>query len=55
MGEPGNPVLKEMLDYYMGRHFIQDDNTFDIQLISPDVYAKILENMVIVMLIRNRS
>lgn len=43
MGEPGNPVLKEMLDYYMGRHFIQDDNTFDIQLISPDVYAKILE------------
>ena len=43
MGEPGSPVLKEMLAYYMGRRFIQDDNIFDVQLISPDVYAKILE------------
>lgn len=43
MGKPGNPILKEMLDYYMNRHFIHNDGTFDIQLISPDIYAKILE------------
>lgn len=43
MGESGNPILKEILDYYVNRHFIQDDGTFDMELISPDIYAMALE------------
>lgn len=39
MSEKGHPFLKELLDYYLDRHFIRENNSYDINLIAPDIYA----------------
>ena len=39
MSEKGHPFLKELLDYYTDRHFILEDNSYDVNLIAPDIYA----------------
>ena len=39
--EAGHPYLKEVLDYYDGRHFINPDGTLATQPIAPAAYADI--------------
>lgn len=42
MGEKGNPVLKEIIDFYRTLKFIKEDGTYNFT-ISPCIYAKKLE------------
>jgi mannosyltransferase OCH1-like enzyme len=43
MGIKCHPCLKEIVDFYRSRNFIQKDGTPDIEIISPSIYAKVLE------------
>lgn len=42
MGEKGNPVLKDILNFYRTLKFVRDDGSFNYT-ISPCIYAKMLE------------
>lgn len=42
MGEKGNPILKDIIDFYRTLKFIRDDGSFNYT-ISPCIYAKLLE------------
>ena len=39
---PGNPFIKECLDYFGSRHYIRPDGTLDEEVINPGVMALIL-------------
>lgn len=43
MGEKGNPILKEIIDFYKTKHFLDADGNPCIDVISPFIYAKIIE------------
>ena len=43
MAEKGQPLLKKILDYYIGRHFIKGKDIYDIDTIAPGVFASIAE------------
>ena len=43
MGEKGNVCLKEIIDYYKNVHFSENGVIVGMNLISPWIYAKILE------------
>lgn len=43
MGEKNNDVLKAIIDFYRKLHFLKDDGQPDIEIISPYIYAKVLE------------
>ena len=43
MGVKGNACLKEIVDLYRTRHFLNSDGTPDMSVISPSLYAKVLE------------
>ncbi len=38
----GHPLLKDVLDYYEGRHFVKPDGSFDEE-VSPKIYARVAE------------
>ena len=42
-GQKGNPFLKECLDYYQNRHFINNDGTVNDKTIAPCIYAHVAE------------
>lgn len=43
MGEKGHPYLKNLIDYYSSIHFIGNDGNPNISVISPMIYAEVLE------------
>ena len=43
MGEKGHWCLKEIVDYYRTLHFVREDGSYAMDLISPWIYAKLLE------------
>lgn len=44
MGEKGQSCLQSIIDYYKKAHFLNDDGSLGIDLISPWIYSKILES-----------
>ena len=41
--EKGCPFVKEILDWYQDKHFLNDDGTLKTDLLSPYVYARVAE------------
>ena len=41
--EKGNPILKEMMDYYENEHFILPDGSLNYEFLAPDLIATKLE------------
>lgn len=41
--EPGCPFVKEILEWYEGRHFIKKDGSLSIDVIAPQIYARVAE------------
>ena len=42
-GVPGNPYLKDCLDYYRDRHFILENGEYHNQIIAPAIFAMVAE------------
>jgi mannosyltransferase OCH1-like enzyme len=40
----GHPFLKDCLDWYSNKHFIQDDSSLFNKIIAPDIYAMVAED-----------
>lgn len=43
MGQKGQPCLKDIIDYYKSHHFVDQNGKYATDLISPRIYAKVLE------------
>ena len=43
MGIPNQKCLEEIVEFYKNRRFLDKDGNPDMSLISPDIYAKVLE------------
>lgn len=43
-GEAGHPFLRDCLDWYRDRHFIDAEGEYFTKLIAPDIYAMIAED-----------
>ena len=43
MGKAGHPCLREIIDIYRNRHFLNENGIPDMSVISPSVFAKALE------------
>ena len=42
--EKGIPFLKDVLDWYQDKHFIKEDGSLAIDVLSPYIYARVAEN-----------
>ena len=42
--EKGCPFVKQVLDWYQDKHFIKPDGTLGLDVIAPQIYARIAEN-----------
>ncbi len=40
----GHPFLKECMDYYTNKYFINNNGTFNDDILAPNIYAKIAQN-----------
>ena len=43
--EKGSPFVKEVLDWYEGRHFVKEDGTLMTNVLSPYIYARVAEKL----------
>ena len=41
--EKGSPFVKEVLDWYEGKHFVKEDGTLRTDILSPYIYARVAE------------
>ena len=41
--QAGCPFVKEVLDWYQGRHFVREDGSLETQLLAPQIYARVAE------------
>jgi len=41
--EKGSPIIGDVLNYYRGRHFINEDESLDMQMVAPQIMARIVE------------
>lgn len=41
--EPGVPFIKEVLEWYADKHFLRSDGTYAMDILSPQIYARIAE------------
>ena len=39
MSEPKHPFIKDLLEYYQGKHFVLEDGVYNMSLLAPAVYA----------------
>lgn len=42
--EKGSPFVKQILDWYSDKHFIKPDGTMGLDVIAPQIYARIAED-----------
>ncbi len=42
--EKGCPFVKEVLDWYEGKHFVKEDGSLQTDILSPYIYARVLES-----------
>lgn len=42
--EKRNPIIRELMNYYEGKNFINQDGSLNINPIAPGIYTRILEN-----------
>ena len=41
--QAGCPFVKEVLDWYQGRHFVREDGSLETVLLAPQIYARVAE------------
>ena len=42
--EPGHPFVKRILDWYEDKHFVRPDGTLGLDVIAPQIYARVAED-----------
>ena len=42
--EKGNPFAKHVLDWYQDKHFVKPDGTLGLDVIAPQIYARVAED-----------
>ena len=43
--EKGNPFVKEVMDWYSDKHFVNEDGTIRTNVLSPYIYARVAEKI----------